>query len=204
MTTSIPTRQADAAPAMRRRVMTLPNRLTLARVVAVPALVGVFYLAQPYAAFAGFALFVAASLTDFLDGYLARRLDQPSELGRVLDPIADKVLVAAALIMLVAFHGASPIAAAAILCRELVISGAREALAGRVTLKVTWPAKAKTAVQMIAIAVLLIAPGLGIEAVTLAGEAALWLAVALAWASAAGYLATVFRALTRADESRGD
>ncbi|MGD9537480.1 MAG: CDP-diacylglycerol--glycerol-3-phosphate 3-phosphatidyltransferase [Alphaproteobacteria bacterium] len=181
--------------------MTVPNQLTIARMVAVPALIGAFYLAQPYAAFACFALFVAASLTDFLDGYLARKLNQPSELGRVLDPIADKLIVAAALVMLVAFDGASPIAAAAILCRELLISGLREALAGRVVLKVTWLAKAKTAVQMIAIAVLLIAPALGIAEVTLAGEAALWLAVLLSWASAAGYLRIAFGALVGSGKS---
>lgn len=199
MTISTRRPPADAPSTSRATSLrTWPNALTLARIAAVPALVGVFYLDQPVAGLASFAVFVAASLTDFLDGYLARRLDQPSELGRVLDPIADKLLVAAALVMLTAFGQAAPIAVAAILCRELLISGVREALAGRLTLRVTWLAKWKTASQMAALALLLIAPALDMPDLTIAGEAALWLAVALSWASGLDYLRRAWHAVVRA------
>ncbi len=176
-------------------MLTLPNLLTFARIAAVPALIGFFYLDQPLAAFVCFGIFVAASVTDFFDGYIARRRDQLSELGRVLDPIADKLLVAAALIMLTAFDQAPLIAAVAIICRELFISGLREALAGRVSLPVTGLAKWKTASQMGALSVLLIAPGLGIDALDSAGEGLLWLAVGLSWVTAFHYAQAAYRAV---------
>ncbi len=195
MTISTRRRRAEA---MRRSgssgLVTLPNGLTLARIAAVPGMVGLLYLDQPAAAFACFGVFVAASVTDFFDGYLARRLDQMSEFGRVLDPIADKLLVAVALIMLAAFDQAPLIAVVAIIGRELFISGLREALAGRITLPVTWLAKWKTASQMGAVALLLIAPGLGIDALASAGEGLLWLAVGLSWVTAIDYVRHVWRA----------
>ena len=83
--------------------MNLPNALTVARIVAVPLLIAVFYLPYPAANWVALAVFVAASVTDWLDGYLARRWNQGSDFGKVLDPIADKLLVAAALFMLAAF-----------------------------------------------------------------------------------------------------
>ncbi|MBT6442609.1 MAG: CDP-diacylglycerol--glycerol-3-phosphate 3-phosphatidyltransferase, partial [Alphaproteobacteria bacterium] len=91
-------------------MMTLPNLLTFARIAAVPVLIALFYLPHPVAAWATFGLFVGAAVTDFLDGWLARRLNQASELGRALDPIADKLIVAAALIMLAA-DGRTPVVA---------------------------------------------------------------------------------------------
>jgi cardiolipin synthase len=196
MTTSTRRPRADTKPKRETTsALTLPNALTFARIAAVPALIGLFYLEPPEGAFACFGVFVAASVTDFFDGYLARRLNRLSDIGRVLDPIADKLLVAAALVMLVAFEQASPIAVAAILCRELLVSGLREALAGRVALPVTWLAKWKTASQMAALALLLIAPGLGIDAIASAGEGALWLAVGLSWATAIDYLRHAWRAI---------
>jgi CDP-diacylglycerol--glycerol-3-phosphate 3-phosphatidyltransferase len=182
MSTSTPPRSAEAG------LLSLPNALTLARISAVPALVGFFYLPGLAGVYASFVLFVAASVTDFLDGYLARRLNQHSTLGRVLDPIADKLLIAAALVLLAAFLRAPAIAVVAILCREVLIAGLREALAGRLMLHVSQLAKAKTASQMTATALLLIAPALGAGWFSALGEALLWLAAALSWLSAAGYL----------------
>ena len=113
-----------------------PNAVTGLRIVMVPVLVGSFFIAGASGLWLGFAVFAAAALSDFFDGWLARRLDQHSLLGRILDPIADKLLVATALVMLATDGRAPVIAVVAILLRELLISGLREALAGKVALPV--------------------------------------------------------------------
>lgn len=179
-------------------LLTTPNVLTLGRIAVVPVLVALFYLPAIASAYATFIVFVVASVTDFLDGYLARRLNQHSALGRILDPIADKLLVAAALVMLASFDRAPAIAVAAILCREVLVSGLREALAGKAVLHVTALAKAKTASQMVAIGLLLIAPAIGAGWFWAMGEAVLWLAVVLTWLTAAGYLRGAWDAITGA------
>ena len=171
---------------------TLPNALTVARIFAVPVLIAAFYLPMPAAAWAAMAVFVAASVTDWVDGWLARRWNQMSDFGKVLDPIADKLLVAAALFMLAAFDRLSVpsvVAAIAILGREILVSGLREFLAGRASLPVTLLAKWKTTVQMAAIAVLLVAPaapgGLPWQRI---GEIGLWIAAVLTLVTGWGYL----------------
>ena len=186
-----------------------PNAVTALRIVLVPVLVGAFFIAGDAGAWLAFAVFAAAALSDFLDGWLARRLDQHSLLGRILDPIADKLLVAAALVMLATEGSAPAIAAAAILCREFLVSGLREALAGTVALPVQPLAKWKTAAQMAAIGVLLLAPaaapllpgGIG-AALASAGEGLLWLAVVLTWASAIGYVRDSVRGVRSASAGR--
>lgn len=141
-------------------VSSLPNLLTLFRIVAIPLLVATFYLDSPTMRWIALGLFSLAGISDFLDGWLARRWQQVSSLGRFLDPIADKLLVASVLMMLVAFHridawGVLP--ALVILCREILVSGLREFLAeAKVGLPVTNLAKWKTAVQMVALPVLLV------------------------------------------------
>ena len=177
----------------------------------VPVLVGAFFVAGATGFWLGFAIFAAAALSDFLDGWLARRLDQHSLLGRILDPIADKLLVAAALVMLAADERAPVIAVVAILAREFLISGLREALAGTVPLPVQPLAKWKTAAQMAAIALLLFAPavtpllpaaaGAGLAT---AGEGLLWLALVLTWASAIGYLRDAVRGVRAARPGQED
>jgi CDP-diacylglycerol--glycerol-3-phosphate 3-phosphatidyltransferase len=144
--------------------MTVPNILTLFRLLAAPGVVVAFVLLpRPFADWLAFALFVGAAVTDYFDGYLARKWNQISRIGTMLDPIADKAMVALALLALAVW---SPIAhwlvlpGAIILFREVFVSGLREFLgdvAG--TLKVTRLAKWKTAVQMIAIALLLLQGG---------------------------------------------
>ncbi|MDA0229126.1 MAG: CDP-diacylglycerol--glycerol-3-phosphate 3-phosphatidyltransferase [Proteobacteria bacterium] len=173
----------------------LPNLLTVGRVALIPPFVGLFYVPGEVAVWAVFALFIAAAVSDFFDGWLARRFGQTSEFGRIFDPIADKLIVAAALIMLVASERAAAIPVVAILCRELLISGVREGLAGRAALPVSRLGKWKTAAQMAAIALLLMAPGLvSLSApLQLAGEAALWLAALLSWLSAILYFRAVLR-----------
>ena len=137
----------------------IPNILTIGRILLVPFFVLAFYLPGFYGDLTAFTLFVIASFTDFLDGMLARMLGEESKLGELLDPIADKIIVATALILLVmdgTIRHYEVIAAIIILTREILISGLREFLAkGQIKLPVSNLAKLKTFLQMIAIALLL-------------------------------------------------
>ncbi|MEQ1714948.1 MAG: CDP-diacylglycerol--glycerol-3-phosphate 3-phosphatidyltransferase [Hyphomicrobium sp.] len=148
----------------RRPILTsLPNILTYGRIVAVPVLVAfLFFSKDDTARWLAFTIFVVASITDWLDGYLARIWEQQSALGRMLDPIADKLLVGATLLMLVydqTISGWSVWAAVIILSREILVSGLREFLAElNVKIHVTQLAKWKTTFQFIALALLLAAP----------------------------------------------
>ena len=137
----------------------IPNILTIGRIIIVPFFVLAFYIPGFYGDLTAFALFVVASFTDFLDGMLARMLGEESKLGELLDPIADKIIVATALILLVmsgTIKHYEVIAAIIILTREILISGLREFLAkGKIRLPVSNLAKLKTFLQMVAIALLL-------------------------------------------------
>jgi cardiolipin synthase len=137
----------------------IPNILTIGRIIIVPFFVLAFYLPGFYGDLTAFTLFVIASFTDLLDGMLARMLGEESKLGELLDPIADKIIVATALILLVmsgTIRHYEVIAAIIILTREILISGLREFLArGQIKLPVTNLAKLKTFLQMLAIALLL-------------------------------------------------
>jgi cardiolipin synthase len=138
----------------------LPNLLTLSRILVIPAIVATFYVTDDWARWAACFLFIAAAITDFFDGYLARRSNSVSSLGRFLDPIADKLLVAAVLLMLTAFHRLEQLAvlpALVILLREILVSGLREYLAElRVGMPVSALAKWKTGLQMTALPMLLV------------------------------------------------
>ena len=149
--------------------LALPNLLTYGRIIAVPLVVLCFYLegklqSSDFARWSALAIFIIASITDYFDGYLARAWDQTSTIGRMLDPIADKLLIASCLLLLAAdtdrtIAGWSLWAAIIILCREILVSGLREYLAElKVSVPVTQLAKWKTAVQMIAIGFLLAGP----------------------------------------------
>ncbi|MEL7302670.1 MAG: CDP-diacylglycerol--glycerol-3-phosphate 3-phosphatidyltransferase [Pseudomonadota bacterium] len=162
--------------------LNLPNILTLGRMLAVPVIAfACLSLPRESGAVLAFLVFAAASITDYLDGYLARTLDQHTELGRMLDPIADKLLVGVVLLALVAngsISGIHTVAAILILGREIVVSGLREFMSGRTTaLRSTQIAKLKTAVQMIALGTLLIAPAIG----TVAGLSLSGLGLAILW-----------------------
>ena len=137
----------------------IPNYLTIGRIIIVPILVVSFYLPGFYGDIIPLTLFIIASFTDFLDGLLARMYKEESKLGELLDPIADKIIVATALILLVmdgTIKNYEVVAAIIILTREILISGLREFLAkGKINLPVSSLAKAKTFLQMIAISVLL-------------------------------------------------
>ena len=137
----------------------IPNILTVGRILIVPFFVLAFYLPGFYGDLTALVLFIIASFTDFLDGMLARLLGEESKLGELLDPIADKIIVAAALILLVmdgTIKNYEVIAAIIILTREILISGLREFLAkGKIKLPVSNLAKLKTVLQMVSIGLLL-------------------------------------------------
>jgi len=141
-------------------VTSLPNLLTLSRIFAIPLIVGTFFVDGETARWVACGLFVAAAITDFFDGYFARRSNSVSSFGRFLDPIADKLLVAAVLLMLSAFdriNGVNVLPAVVILLREILVSGLREYLAElRVGMPVSRLAKWKTGIQMTALPTLLV------------------------------------------------
>ena len=182
-----------------------PNLLTGARVLAVPAMVAAFWLPGGFGKWVTCAIFTLAAVTDYLDGYLARSWSMQSPFGRMLDPIADKLLVGAAILMLVHFVRSPILPALVILCREILVSGLREFLAEvRVGMPVSRLAKWKTGVQMTAISFLL------------AGSAApwwlfadqvgwygLWLAAALTVVTGLDYLVIGLRHSTAPAPTKG-
>ena len=172
--------------ARRSNPFNLPNVLTYGRVVAVPVVVGLlFWPDDDWMRWTALGVFAAAAITDFFDGYLARVWEQQSALGRMLDPIADKLLVAACLLMLVSnktITGLSVWAALIILSREILVSGLREFLAElRVSVPVTKVAKWKTTLQLVALGFLIAGPaGEKVLPGTVAiGVALLWIAAIL-------------------------
>jgi cardiolipin synthase len=176
----------------------LPNLLTISRIAAIPLVIAAFYLPASmldpdWARWGACVVFSAAGLTDWLDGHLARRWQQQSDFGRFLDPIADKLLVAATLFMLAAFDRMSHLAlipALIILAREILVSGLREHLATiRVGVPVTKLAKWKTVIQMVAIGVLIVGEsGPGWLPVQVIGEILLWVAGILTCVTGYDYL----------------
>jgi CDP-diacylglycerol--glycerol-3-phosphate 3-phosphatidyltransferase len=158
-----PLSMALANEMRRANPFNLPNVLTYGRVIAVPVLVVcMFWPEEFWMRWTAFAIFTLAGITDFFDGYLARAWSQQSTLGRMLDPIADKLLVAAALLMLVAdrtIQSWSIWAAIVILSREILVSGLREYLAElRVSVPVSTVAKWKTTLQLLALGFLIVGP----------------------------------------------
>ena len=171
----------------------LPNLLTLSRIAVIPLVVGSFYLDGDWPRWSACWVFVAAAITDWFDGYLARSWNQVSSMGRFLDPIADKLLVGSTLFMLSTFDRidqATVLPALIILLREILVSGLREFLAElRVGLPVTRLAKWKTGFQMVALPVLLVGDvGPEILHPKLLGEACLWIAAGLTMVTGWDYL----------------
>lgn len=195
----------NAGSMSRVSLVSLPNLLTYARIVAVPAVVFCFYIPGDTGRITALIIFVAAAITDFFDGYLARAWQQQSALGRMLDPIADKLLVAVSLLVLVAdgtIAGWSLWAAVIILSREILVSGLREFLGGvAVSVPVSRLAKWKTTFQMVALAFLLIGPaGEPLFAYTMeVGLSLLWLAAILTLYTGYDYFRAGFRHLLAED-----
>ena len=162
----------------------IPNILTIGRIILVPILVFVFFLPGPLGDWLACGIFVLASFTDFVDGFLARLLKQQSRLGEMLDPIADKIIVATALVLLVkndTISNTNIIAAIIFLCREILVSGLREYLAKfKLKMPVSQLAKVKTFLQMFSISILLA----GKSGVNLIGGYGLDIGIILLWLSA--------------------
>ncbi len=183
-----------AAP--RPLLTSLPNLLTYGRILAVPAFGICFLLVRDDTGrWLSLLIYAAACLTDWLDGYLARAWDQQSTLGRMLDPIADKLLVGTALLVLVwdnTIDNISIWAAIIILCREILVSGLREFLAelNKIVIKVSKLAKWKTTLQMIALGVLIAGPAGDkiVPGVWAIGTVLLWIAALLTLYTGYDYL----------------
>ncbi|MDQ0509673.1 CDP-diacylglycerol--glycerol-3-phosphate 3-phosphatidyltransferase [Ancylobacter amanitiformis] len=174
----------------RGHAFSLPNILTYGRCVAVPLVAGCLFWADIlegglWLRWLALVLYIVAAITDFFDGYLARAWQQQSAIGRMLDPIADKLLVSTSLLMLASdgtIRGWSLWAAVVILCREILVSGLREFLAElRVSVPVTQLAKWKTTAQLVAVGVLLAGPAADklVPGITLGGIVLLWIAAVL-------------------------
>jgi len=160
--------------------MNLPNILTLSRIIMIPVFVIIFYLPLQWSYFVSAAIFALAAGTDWLDGYLARRLDQTTPFGAFLDPVADKLMVAVALTVLIEAHSSVilTIPAMVIIGREIVISALREWMAeigSRASVAVSYIGKVKTTAQMVSITLLLAYP---------VGETWTWLGLALLYIAA--------------------
>ena len=166
--------------------MNLPNSLTILRIFLIPLLVVVLLTRFPNKEFIGVAIFLAAALTDWLDGYLARRRHQITAIGTWLDPVADKLLVASALIAMVEMGLAPAWMVVIIVGREVAVTGLRNvALAKGIVIEVSELGKVKMATQVVAITAIIL--GMRFALLEAIGYWALWLAVLLAMVSAAQY-----------------
>ncbi|MBF8221755.1 CDP-diacylglycerol--glycerol-3-phosphate 3-phosphatidyltransferase [Halomonas sp. 328] len=180
--------------------MNIPNLLTLARIAFIPLLVVIFYLPYGWSLPLAAALFALAAITDWLDGYLARRWDQATPFGAFLDPVADKLMVAVALALLIERYESLwlTLPALVIIGREIVISALREWMAEmgkRGLVAVSWIGKVKTTLQMVALLLLLgFVPGAPVAQV---GVATLYAAAALTLWSMAQYLSAAWPHLRR-------
>ena len=169
---------------------TLPNYLTLLRIALIPVLIVAFYLDVGISHWVTAIIFIFASITDYFDGFIARRYNAHSSFGKVFDPIADKLLVVSTLVMLVHLDRAHFLPCLLILLREITVSGLRESLAEfKISLPVSNLSKGKTALQMVAIILLLLGEkGTGIPYIDLAGEIFIWAVAALTLITGYAYL----------------
>lgn len=188
--------------------MTVPMILTLSRLAILPLFFVLMILPFSWASYGALIVFVAAALTDFLDGFLARKLGQTSDLGAFLDPVADKLLTLTALIMLVFVHQLSMVGLLAALCilwREVGIMALRQAMAHKGhPVEVTWIAKVKTAVQFLAITLLLLAFARVDETINIIGQVLLVLAALLTMHSFMGYVQAALPFFKDADVQKHD
>lgn len=171
----------------------LPNLLTLLRIFIIPVLVGVLYFDHAMARWIALGLYSVACITDYFDGYLARHFNEVSPLGRFLDPIADKLLIAAVILMLAGdgrISGLVLLPGLVILCREILVSGLREYLAEiRVPMPVSKLAKWKTVIQMLALGFLIVGEaGPEILPTRMIGEVGIWAAALLTFITGYDYL----------------
>ncbi len=178
----------------------VPNFLTFLRILTIPVIVITFYFDDAiFAHRLAAGLFLLASISDFLDGYIARRFNVITKLGKMLDPIADKLLISAILLMLAKFRKANEIPCLLILTREFFISGLREFLGElHISVPVSRLAKIKTTMQMIALFILLLgSKGSGIKVLDSVGQISLWLAAMLTLVTGYSYAKASIRYIIR-------
>lgn len=177
-------------------MLTIPNILTFIRILLIPVVVLAFYIDTSFWRWVAVLAFASACATDYLDGYLARVLEQSSKLGTFLDPLADKLLVATTLLYMAGFDKISRISlipAAIILCREIMVSGLREHLSDmNIGLPVSNLAKWKTATQMLAITILLLGD-VSKRPIAWVGELFLWVAGILTLLTAYSYISKTIK-----------
>lgn len=174
----------------------LPNLLTLSRILLIPVFVLVFWTPTPGRSLAAAVVFVIAAVTDLLDGYLARRRSQVTKLGRLLDPIADKLLVLSGLILLVQFQRVAAVVAILIIAREVAVTGVRAIAASQgIVLSAETIGKYKMVAQVVAIVLLILEDGILPAAwnLHLVGTVVLYAALALALISGGRYLLSFWR-----------
>ncbi len=164
--------------------MTLANQITLFRIALIPVFVVMFYLPYQWSYLSSAIVFTLAAATDWLDGYVARKYDQSTEFGAFLDPVADKLMVATALVVLVGAHGTPLLAVPAVVIvgREIIISALREWMAelgSRTSVAVSYVGKVKTTAQMVAIIILLAFNPESDPEMTIVGFVVLYIAAAL-------------------------
>jgi cardiolipin synthase len=187
---------------------TVANLLTFSRILFIPLFVSLFWIDSVHVRWVMLGIYVPVCFTDTFDGRLARSRGQVSRLGRIIDPIADKLLVTAVILMLCAFDritGLAVLAAVIIVCREIFVSGLREFLSGlKIDVPVTLMAKAKTTIQMIALGFLIVGDA-SPECIptVLIGDSVLWAAAALSVISGYDYLKAALRQMG-AEEGRRD
>jgi CDP-diacylglycerol---glycerol-3-phosphate 3-phosphatidyltransferase len=186
-------------------IVNLPNALTWLRILAVPLVVMLFYVPETWANPAAGLLFAGAAITDSLDGYLARRMGLTSRLGAFLDPVADKLMVAVALVLLVSRdpHWVVVLTAAVIIGREIAISALREWMAEigeRAKVAVSWIGKIKTIAQMVGLSMMLYRDDILGLPIYQAGLVLSVLAAALTLWSMVSYLRAAWPALSAANE----
>ncbi len=193
---------------MQTMLSKLPNILTFSRIAAIPIVVGLMFAPQPLGSWLSLAAYSYACITDFFDGYLARVLDQYSDLGRFLDPIADKLLVASVLLGLVGvdhISGLTIFPAAVILCREILVSGLREFLAEvQVGVPVSSMAKLKTGIQMVSLGFLIVGsagPDFGTVPTLDIGIYGLWAAAAITIITGYDYLRAGLNHINKTDST---
>lgn len=190
----------------------LPNILTFSRIIAIPVLIGLLlFVDDPLGSWLAFSAYAYACITDFFDGYVARAWHLQSAFGRFLDPIADKLLIASVLLVLVGidrFSGLTVLPAAVILCREILVSGLREFLAEvQVSVPVSTLAKWKTTMQMLALGFLLVGPSgpdFGPLTTTEIGVWGLWGAAILTLVTGYDYLRAGLRHIVETDHAPAD
>jgi CDP-diacylglycerol--glycerol-3-phosphate 3-phosphatidyltransferase len=188
--------------------LTVPTMLTLLRIALVPVLVLFFYLPYTWSNLACVIIFVAAAVTDIADGAIARSTGQTSRFGAFLDPVADKIMVSTALVLLVqrqeTYQAVFAVAAAIIIGREITISALREwmsEIGESALVKVSWVGKLKTIFQMTAIGFLLYHENIGPIPVTLIGELLLYTAAALTLWSMWTYLQSAWPAISAPNQT---